>query len=102
METCQNDDAGIAARQEEIEALSSIYPGDIELKEDEMIPTSDGDWKLQKQRGAIITIRPREEYSLDKSKSLTVRMDVSTPHSYPSRSAPSYRLVLNCVPKITQ
>ena len=91
METSQRDDADINARQDEVEALTAIYPGDIEIKEDEMIPTSDGDWKLHKQRGAIITIRPRDDYGLDKSTSLAVRMDVSTPPDYPSRSCPSYR-----------
>ena len=95
METSEKDDTDVNARQDEVEALTAIYPGDIELKEDEMIPTSDGDWKLQKQRGAIITIRPRDDYGSDKSTSLTVRIDVSTPPDYPSRSSPSYRLVLN-------
>jgi hypothetical protein len=99
METSQKDDADINARQDEVEALTSIYPGDIELKKDEMIPTSDGDWKLYKQRGAIIIIRPRDDYGLDKSTSLTVRMDVSTPPDYPSRSSPSYRLVLHQIAK---
>ena len=99
MDASSTEDADINARKDEVEALTAIYPGDIELKEDEMIPTSDGDWKLQKHRGAIITIRPRDDLGLDKSMSLTVRMDVSTPPDYPSRSSPSYRLVLHYLEK---
>ena len=84
------------ARKDEIEALCSIYPGDIELKEDEMVPTLEGDWKLHKQRGAIIKIYPREDSNLYQSaSSYTVQLDVSTPFNYPSKSAPSYTYVCN-------
>ena len=82
------------ARKDEIEVLCSIYPGDIELKEDEMVPTLEGDWKLHKQRGAIIKIYPREDSNLyQNASSFTVRLDVSTPFDYPSKSAPSYTYV---------
>ena len=81
------------ARQDEIEALSSIYPGDIELKEDEMVPTLDGEWRLHNHRGAIIIIRPRDDMDLARSSPCTVRLDVSTPSDYPSCSAPTYRLL---------
>ena len=84
------------ARKDEIEVLCSIYPGDIELKEDEMVPTLEDDWKLHKQRGAIIKIYPREDSNLYQSaSSYTVQLDVSTPLNYPSKSAPSYTYVCN-------
>ena len=86
MDDSKLDDLDNTSRLEEIEALNAIYPGDIELKEDEMIPMADGEWKLHKQRGAIISIFPREE-----DRTLSVRLDVLTPSDYPSRSAPTYR-----------
>ena len=87
----EDDDSN--ARQDEFEALTSIYPGDIEIKEDEMVPTPDGEWKLHKHRGAIITIRPMDHLNLAQSSSFTVRLDVSTPPNYPSLSSPSYRFI---------
>ena len=86
MDDSKLDDLDNTSRLEEIEALNAIYPGDIELKVDEMIPMADGEWKLHKQRGAIISIFPREE-----DRTLSVRLDVLTPSDYPSRSAPTYR-----------
>ena len=81
------------ARQEEIDALRAIYPGGIEIKEDEMVPALDGEWRLHKCPGAIITITPRDNLDLAKSTLLNVRLDVTTPPNYPSSVAPTYRLL---------
>ena len=78
------------SRLEEIEALTAIYPGDIEIKEDEMIPMENGEWKLHKHRGAIMTIYSSDEDRAS-SAAISVRLDVLTPQDYPSRSAPTYR-----------
>ena len=90
MEDSENDDLDFTSRLEEIEALNAIYPGDIEIKEDEMIPLANGEWKLHKQRGAIMTIYLKDD-DRTSSTSLSVRLDVLTPTDYPSRSAPTYR-----------
>lgn len=90
MDDSEQDDLDHTSRLEEIEALNAIYPGDIEIKEDEMIPLSNGEWKLHKQRGAIMTIYSNDD-DRTSSASLSVRLDVLTPTDYPSRSAPTYR-----------
>ena len=90
MDQSELDDMDHTSRVEEIEALTAIYPGDIEVKEDEMIPLTNGEWKLHKQRGAIMTIYSNDEDRAN-SATLSVRLDVLTPPDYPSRSAPTYR-----------
>ena len=94
MDAKKSFDADKNARQDEIEALGAIYPGDIELKEDEMVPTLDGEWKLHNHRGAIINIRPMDDLDPARSTPYTVRLDISTPPDYPSYSAPTYRLLI--------
>ena len=99
MDQSELDDMDHTSRVEEIEALTAIYPGDIEVKEDEMIPLANGEWKLHKQRGAIMTIYSNDEDRAN-TETLSVRLDVLTPPDYPSRSAPTYRLEFSRVDNI--
>ena len=98
---CENNlDCDRSARRDEIEALTAIYPGDVELKEDEMVPIVNGEWKLHSHPGAIITVRPHEDLNPTGSTSCNVRLDVSTPQDYPSCCAPTYRFVLENYAKV--
>ena len=92
-QTCEASEEDYCARHDEIEALAAIYPGDIEVKEDKMVPISGGEWELHRHPGAIITIQPFDEFQTSHSASFSVRLDVSTPQDYPSTSPPNYRLV---------
>ena len=97
MDPSDLDDIDHTSRVEEIEALTAIYPGDIEVKEDEMIPLANGEWKLHKQRGAIMTI-----YSNDEDRANSATLSVDGLFSFHNQNGGLSIIIIYCFPWLSR